>query len=296
MAETTYGTNLFLEGRLPEAVSVFTRARENHLQSDYQPIASEFGVDARTLFWSQFSRALACQGLRDTANAQPNAARARADYLQHRPSIAISLSATCTTAWIMRDMHALAERSSALISLADEQGFSFWLARGQCYVGWVASQEGHLGKAFSLLNAGISALRAAGIILYIPAAYAMLSDAYRLAGDQNAAIEALNEGIGIAAKTGELWCEAELYRLQGELQAGNRGAAEQLLQRALDTARRQSARLWELRAGVSLARLWLHHGSLEAARNLLAPIFGEFSSDGDSADHREASTLLAEID
>ncbi|MBV8523976.1 MAG: AAA family ATPase [Acetobacteraceae bacterium] len=294
MAETTYGTNLFLEGMLPEALAVFT-GEAKHLHRPDQDFPSEFGVDAETLFCSQFSRALACHGLLEAACAHANAARQRAERLRHPPSTALALSATCTTAWIMRDVPTLAERSAVLIALADEQGYLFWSARGRCYAGWVAAQQGRAEDAIEFLKTGLSALRTAGIILYTPAAYGMLSNAYRLAGDPNVAAKALDEAIEITTKTRERWSEAELYRLKGELQGDNREAAEGWFRRALDTARGQSAKLWELRAAINLAQLWLDHGSRQAARDLLAPIYGWFTEGSAIFDLQQASALMAEL-
>jgi predicted ATPase len=139
-------------------------------------------------------------------------------------------------------------------------------------------------------------LREAGISLYVPAAYAMLSDAYRLSGDRKAAIGALDEAFEVIGKTGELWCEPELYLQQGALRTGDRLAAEQSLQRALATARRQSAMVWTLRAALALARLWLEDGNRRAARELLPPICAEFTSGADDFYLQEAYSLLTEMD
>ena len=100
-------------------------------------------------------------------------------------------------------------------------------------------------------------------------------------------------------KTGERFCEADLYRLKGELllvcSAENNGEAETCFQHALTVARRQQARSWELRAATSLSRLWQHQGKRAAAYDLLAPVYGWFTEGFDTADLQEAKALLEDL-
>jgi predicted ATPase len=101
------------------------------------------------------------------------------------------------------------------------------------------------------------------------------------------------------ATTGERHTEAEMHRLHGELllrhAVPEAQAAEACFQRALDMARRQQAKWWELRAAMSLARLWQRQGKDSAARELLAPIYGWFTEGFDTADLQEAKALLAAL-
>jgi predicted ATPase len=100
-------------------------------------------------------------------------------------------------------------------------------------------------------------------------------------------------------KTGKCWCEAELYRLQGTLLLTRSGEpyaeAEACLQQALAIARRQQAKSWELRAAMSLSRLWQRQGKRAEAYELLAPIYGWFTEGFDTADLPEAKALLEEL-
>jgi predicted ATPase len=97
-------------------------------------------------------------------------------------------------------------------------------------------------------------------------------------------------------KTAERFCEAELYRLKGELllvrSAENHGKAEACFQQALTVARRQQAKAWELRAATSLSRLWQHQGKRQEAYDLLVPVYGWFTEGFDTADLQEAKALL----
>ena len=118
-------------------------------------------------------------------------------------------------------------------------------------------------------------------------------------GQREAGLALLAEALAVLNDTGERRWEAELHRLKGELllarAAGHDAEAETCFRQALDIARRQQARSWELRAAMSLARLWQRLGKRTAAHELLAPIYGWFTEGFDTADLQEARTLLAEL-
>jgi predicted ATPase len=109
----------------------------------------------------------------------------------------------------------------------------------------------------------------------------------------------LAEAVTLVAATEERWCEAELYRLQGALllqrSRADVGQAEACFQQALDIARRQQAKALELRAALSLARLWQGQGQRAVACQLLAESYGWFTEGFDTADLQEAKALLAEL-
>ena len=107
----------------------------------------------------------------------------------------------------------------------------------------------------------------------------------------------LDEALQIVERTGERWLEAELYRHKGQLQErqGHAGSAEELYRKALSIARDQEAKLWELRAAASLARLRRDQGRRTEARNLLAPVYGWFTEGFDTLDLKDAKALLDEL-
>ena len=108
----------------------------------------------------------------------------------------------------------------------------------------------------------------------------------------------LDDALRIVETTGERWFEAELYRHKGQLllRQGHAAAAEELYRTALGIAREQQAKLWELRAAASLARLWRDQGRRPEARDLLAPVYDWFTEGFDSPDLKEAKALLQELD
>ena len=128
---------------------------------------------------------------------------------------------------------------------------------------------------------------------------AWLAEGYGKAGQVDAGRHAADEALAIAARRGERQCEAELYRLKGELllqgSVGHTEAAEACFQQALTIAHHQQAKSWELRAAMSLSCLWQRQGKRAAAYELLAPAYGWFTEGFDTADLQEARALLQEL-
>jgi predicted ATPase len=128
---------------------------------------------------------------------------------------------------------------------------------------------------------------------------AMLAEGYGTAGQVDVGLQALDEALAIAERRGERRWETELYRLKGELllqgAVDHRQEAEASLQQALTIARHQQAKSWELRAALSLGRLWQRQGKRAAAHQLLAEVYGWFTEGFDTADLQEAQALLEDL-
>jgi predicted ATPase len=140
-------------------------------------------------------------------------------------------------------------------------------------------------------------LRATGAITSTPLALMLLADTYAKLGQPVEGLDCVAEATQIVATTDERYIEAELYRLRGDLlnDTGDRVAAEQNYHQALAVAKRQSAKVFELRATTSLARLWRDHGKRTEARELLAPIYGWFTEGLDTPVLQEAKVLLEQL-
>jgi len=141
------------------------------------------------------------------------------------------------------------------------------------------------------------AYRATGAEAAMPHFITYLTKAYEIAGQIDDGLALLDETLQTIERTGERWVEAELYRHKGQLllRQGHAVAAEELYRKALSIAREQEAKLWELRAAVSLTRLRRDQGRRAEARDLLAPVYGWFTEGFDTADLKEAKALLAEL-
>src|SRR5208282_3389744 len=156
--------------------------------------------------------------------------------------------------------------------------------------GWVKAKNGDVAEGISLLRSGSAAYRATGAELLMPHHRGLLARACDMAGQIEEGLAQLDDGLQIAGRTGERWLDAELYRHKGQLllRQGHTEAAEELYRKAMTIAEEQEAKLWELRAATSFARLRCDQGRHTEARALLAPVYNSFTEGFDTPDVREA--------
>jgi predicted ATPase len=188
------------------------------------------------------------------------------------------------------DNATLGERADELAALATEQGFPFWGALGAIFYGWVEVRNGDAAKGISLLRRGLAAYRATRAEQWMAHHVALLARACEIAGE-------FEDALKIVERTRERWFEAELNRHKGQLllQQRHSEAAEKLYCKAMSVAEEQEAKLWKLRAAVSLARLRLDQHRHAEARDLLAPVYDWFTEGFDTPDLREARAVLDEL-
>jgi len=200
--------------------------------------------------------ALFCLGFPDQAVARSNAAIAEARRLAHPPTLAAHLPLGIMLLSLVGDNAALDELTDHLVAVTTEQRFPLWGAQGAIYRAWVKVKNGDVPEGVALLRSGSAAYLARAKAL-VPHYFALLARAYEIAGQTEEAMTHLNDAFQIAEMTGERWLAAELYRHKGQLllRQGHSEAAEELYRKALSVAQEQQAKLWELRAAVSLARL-----------------------------------------
>jgi predicted ATPase len=211
--------------------------------------------------------------------------------------LALSLGIGTILLWLRRDEAVLGERLDELAAVAAEHSFSLYSASGAILRGWVKVKNGDVAEGMSLLRSGSIAYRAIGQEAWMPFFIALLAAACEIAGQVEEGLTLLDDALEIVERTGERWFAAELNRHKGQLLLRQRHseAAELLYCKALSTAEGQGAKLWELRAAVSLARLRRDQGRHAEARDLLAPIYGWFTEGLDTADLKEAKALLDEL-
>ena len=182
---------------------------------------------------------------------------------------------------------------------ADEKNAALWRIWGTLHKGSLFALTGDYPGAVQMITSGVTALRPTGATLWMPLHLAHLAIAHAELDELEGARRYIEEAIIAVETTGERWCEAEVHRIAGEialrspeLDAAN---AEAYFERALTVARQQQAKSWELRAAMSLARLWRDQGKLQQARELLAPVYGWFTEGFDTRDLKEAKALLEEL-
>ena len=173
------------------------------------------------------------------------------------------------------------------------------MATGTLYRASGLLLEGQAQAALEQIQKGIALYRATGAELALPYYYGFLADAYWKCGRTEDALRTLEEALATAHRTEDRFSEAELYRLKGEVllsrPAADEAEAEACFQQALTVARARQAKSWELRATMSLSRLWRKQGRGENAKQVLSAIYGWFTEGFETPDLVEARALLAEL-
>jgi adenylate cyclase len=246
-------------------------------------------------------------GYPDQALQRSREALSLAQEISESFSLAVALVFAGGLHQFRREGHAGHERAEAVIALSAEQGFAMWLGWGTFLQGWALAEQGQGKEGMAQMCYGLNAYQAIGAEILRPYFLALLAEAYGKVGQAEEGLRLLTEALELVDKNGERLYEAELHRLKGVLllQEGKRQKAkgkrqkaleaEESFRQALDIARHQQAKSLELRAAISLSRLWQQQGKREEARELLAEIYGWFTEGFDTTDLREAKALLDEL-
>jgi class 3 adenylate cyclase/predicted ATPase len=296
LAHFSSGRNLMFAGRFATSRSHLEVALAAY-DSISQRLLAHQAVSDPVNVQSFLGIVLFCLGFPDEAVAQSSAAIAEARMLAYPAPLVETLGLASLLLLLLRDDAALDERSEEFVAVAAEQGFPFWRAFGTICRGWVTLKKGDVTEGITLLRSGIAAFRATGSEAWTPYYFGLLAVACEIAGQIEEALTLLDDGLQIGEEQSGRWLEAELYRHKGQLllRQGHAEAAEELYRKALTIAVEQEAKLWELRAATSLARLWGEQGRRAEARELLAPVYGWFTEGFDTHDLKKAKALLDEL-
>jgi TOMM system kinase/cyclase fusion protein len=253
---------------------------------------------ALTLWWL---------GYPDQALHRSHEALALAQEVAHPLSLAMALGFAAWLHQFRREGRLAQERAEAAIALATEQGFTVYVAAGTIFRGWALAEQsgepeagqGQREEGIAQMRQGLAVWQATGAKVFRPYGLALLAEASAHVGQIEEGLTLLVEALAVAHDTGERRWEAELHRLKGELllmrAAAHDAEAEACFHQALDVARQQQTKSLELRAAMSLSRLWQRQGKRAEAHALLAPVYGWFTEGFDTADLREAKALLATL-
>jgi predicted ATPase len=183
------------------------------------------------------------------------------------------------------------------MKLTAEQGLSGWEQMAVFWQGWAVAITGEDTGGFAQMHDSIAWCRARGIVNQLPFLLGLLADAYSQANYPNKVLPLLTEALALIERTQERWFEAELCRLLAEalLATSQFSSAEASLRRAIEVARQQDVKFWELRAATRLARLWRDQGKRTEARDLLAPVYGWFTEGFDTPVLQDAKALLDQL-
>jgi len=257
-------------------------------------LAQDPGVSA--LAWASWT--LWLLGYPDQALERSREALALAHELDHPFTLGFALSmAGAFFHQFRREDQTARERNEAMLQLSTEKGFPLFVAGGTVLQGWTLAIAGQAEAGITDMRQGLDTLQAMGTEIQRSHWLALLAEAQASAGQAEEGLKVLAEALALVEKTGERYYEAELYRLKGELLLiqGDEAEAETSFHKTIEVARRQSAKSWELRATVSLCRLWQKQGRGDEAQQILAEIYTWFTEGFDTPDLQEAKALLEEL-
>jgi predicted ATPase len=301
------GWSVWVDGELRQAQAY---AEQGIALSDAQQPRIQvirYGSDARVLCLSLACSALWLLGYPSQALQISQEALAWAQELSHPISMTSALLLTTVLHQRRGEVQATRERAEALIALATEHGFPLRIAEGTIFRGWALVGQEEREAGLTVLRQGLMAYRATAAEAFLPSHLARLAEAYGKAGQPEEGLTALAEALAVADKTGAHFDEAELYRLKGELtlqqlkiknltpSTHEEAEAEEYFLKAIEIAQKQHAKSWELRAAMSLARLWRRQGKQQEAHHLLSEIYSWFTEGFDTTDLQEAKALLEEL-
>ena len=297
-AHSVLGEAMFYLGEFVPARAHLDQAQAVSIAPQDRSVSSLFDGAARVITLDTPAYVLWMLGYPDQALTRSHALLTYAQKLQHAFSLARALHNVMTLHKLRGEANAAQEWAEAALALMSEQGFGQNLGTTTFTRGWALAVQGRHEEGMAQMRQGLAARRARGAGITLAEYSARLGEAYGRIGQAEAGLRLLDEALAVVDK-GDRWYEAELHRLKGELllrqAVPDAPQAETCFQQALAVAGRQQARSWELRAAMSLSRLWHQQDKRAEARELLAPIYRWFTEGFDTPDLQEAKTLLEEV-
>jgi predicted ATPase len=298
-AHRALGSTLFHLGAPASAHTHFTQGIALYDPEQHRAYAFLYGEDNGVNCHSYAVWTLWYLGYPDQGRRQINDALTLAQQIAYPFDLSFVLGFAAMFHQCRREARVAQEYAEAAIILAQERGFPYWMAVGALLRGWALAQQGQAQEGIEQLHQGLIAYRATGAEIGRQYFLTLLAEAYGTLGQPEAGLTVLTEALTHADKTGEGWCEPELYRLKGVLllqqNSDHQAEAESCFHHALEIARTQQAKSFELRTATSLARLWQRQGKRQEAHDLLAPVYKWFTEGFDTADLQDAKALLNEL-
>ena len=293
------GFSLLMTGDLAESRTHLDQAVALYDPAEHRQLATRFGVDTGMLVLCYRSWALWMLGYPEAALTDIDHALKNAREIGQAATLMFGLFHAWLSHILCGNYPAANALVEELVALADEKGALFWKAFGMLSQGCMLALTGKPSDAVHMITAGITASRSTGATLFTPLHLSYLAGAYAELGQFDEAWRCINEAMTMMETTKERLWEAEVNRVAGEIATmspePDAAKAEAYFERALAVARKQQAKSWELRAAMSMARLWRDQGKPDEARDLLAPVYGWFTEGFDTLDLKEAKALLDEL-
>ena len=290
------GTSLSFAGDFLRARAHFDQAIELYDAVEHRPLATRFGQDLGVVILTFRSWAVWCLGYPDSARIDLERSIRHAREIGQAAALMYALAIASFVNLYVGDTVTEIPLLDELAGLAEERGAMHWRVNEKCCRGCLLALSGNPTDAVQMLTAGITTLRSIGAttstLLYLP----WLALAYAQLVKSDEAWRSISEALALIEQSDQRSTEAEVHRVAGEIALVSPhvgvAKAEEYFQHALAVARQQQAKSFELRAAMSLARLWCDQGKVQQARELLAPVYGWFTEGFDTRDLKEARAVL----
>jgi class 3 adenylate cyclase/predicted ATPase len=293
------GHSLMIRGDIAEGRAHYDRAISLYDPIEHRSLAARFGQDHAVTSLSYRSIAQWLLGYPEAALADANLALKAARKSGQVATLFFALGGVVRTYILCGDYAVANVLADEIVALAAEKGAVTHKALGEMYQSSLLALTGGASNALLMATAVKAALRSIGQRLFLPGYLSTMARAHANVGEYDGARRCIDEAMTAVEATGERWYEADIHRTAGELALTSpepdATKAEAHFERALAIAHEQQAKSWELRAAMSLARLWREHGKRNDARELLAPIYGWFTEGFDTRDLKEAKWLLDDL-
>ena len=288
-----------MTGDLAEARAHFDRAIGLYDPVERAPAGTVFGFDYRVVSLAHRSGVLWELGFPESALADAERAVRDAREVGYALTLMNALTQVAWTHIVRRDYAAAKALLAELVSLADEKGAPLLKAAGVLDRSFVSAMTKEGADNVGMIASAWDAWLSTGSTFFAPTQRSYLAMAYADIGQFDDARRCMDQAIAAAENTKERWFEPEVHRIAGEIELlspeRDVATAEGHFQRALEIARAQQTRSWELRAATSLARLWRDQAKHQEAHDLLAPVYAWFTEGFDTPDLKEAKALLDEL-
>jgi TOMM system kinase/cyclase fusion protein len=304
-AHMVLGAVLFHFGEFLSAQQYSDQGTALYNRDQHRAYASSYvGHDPGVMSLCYAALALWNLGYAEQALQRIHRALVLAHDLSHPHSLAVALTFAAWLHQFRQEIQATQERAEAVITLCTDQDFPYWSAFGTILQGWALAEQRLGVKGIAQMSRGLIALEATGTELDRSYFLALLAETHGKVGQAEEGLRVLTEALAAVDRTRERYYEAELYRLKGELmlQAQIQGPASNVAEeaetcflKAIEVAHHQQAKSLELRAVMSLSRLWQQQGKKDEARQMLAEIYHWFTEGFDTKDLQEAKALLDEF-
>jgi predicted ATPase/class 3 adenylate cyclase len=296
-AHRMMGLALACTGDVLQSRSHFDQAVALYEPTEHRALATRFGADARVSVLSFRSMALWTLGYPEAALADAANALKDAREIGQAVSLMYALLHTSPVQIYCGNYQAATTHLDEVVKLADERGATFWTAHGMMHESCALALAGKAADAVQLATAGLALYQTTRSTAWMPWYLSNLARAYADLGQLDGARRCLTEAMTAIATTKESWWEAEVHNAAGEIALKGKDAAkaETHFKHALSIAQEKQTKSFELRAAMSLARLWRDQGKPQQARELLVPVYGWFTQGFDTPDLKEAKALLGEL-